>query len=45
MRQDALFHEDFEGALSTCVAILGGAKKVGVILRPEYANDPDKATR
>lgn len=45
MNQQPLFHEDFEGALSTCVAALGGAKTVGVMLRPEYEKDPDKASR
>lgn len=40
-----LIHEDFYGAMSTCVAFLGGAKKVGVMLRPEYEEDPDKAAR
>lgn len=40
-----LIHEDFLGALTTCVQVLGGAKKVGVMLRPEYEEDPDKAAR
>lgn len=45
MQQQALFHEDFESALSTCIAALGGAKIVGVMLRPEYEKEPDKAAR
>lgn len=40
-----LIVEDFDAALTTCVQVLGGAKKVGVLLRPEYDNDPDKAAR
>jgi hypothetical protein len=40
-----LIHEDFMSALTTCVQVLGGAKKVGVMLRPEYEEDPDKAAR
>jgi hypothetical protein len=45
MHQQPLFHEDFEGALNTCVAALGGAKVVGAMLRPEYEKEPDKAQR
>ena len=36
MQQLALIHEDFDSALTACVQALGGAKKVGVLLRPEY---------
>lgn len=43
--QQPLFHEDFDSALATCVAALGGAKVVGIQLRPEYSNEPDKAAR
>lgn len=45
MLQIPLIHEDFLSALTTCVQALGGAKKVGVMLRPEYEEDPDKAAR
>lgn len=45
MQQLALIHEDFDSALSACVQALGGAKNVGVMLRPEYEEDPDKAAR
>ena len=45
MLQIPLIHEDFSSALTTCVQALGGAKKVGVMLRPEYEEDPDKAAR
>lgn len=45
MIQLPLIHEDFLSALTTCVQALGGAKKVGVMLRPEYEEDPDKASR
>ena len=45
MQQLALIHEDFDSALSACVQALGGAKRVGVLLRPEYEDDPDKAAR
>lgn len=45
MMQMPLIHEDFCSALTTCVQALGGAKKVGVMLRPEYEEDPDKAAR
>jgi hypothetical protein len=40
-----LIHEDFLSALTTCVQALGGAKKVGVMLRQEYDGDPEKAAR
>lgn len=40
-----LIVEDFTAALTTCVQVLGGAKKVGVMLRPEYEDEPDKAAR
>lgn len=43
--QQPLFHEDFDSALTTCANALGGAKVVGVMLRPEYQNEPDKAAR
>jgi hypothetical protein len=43
--QIPLIHEDFLSALTTCVQALGGAKRVGVMLRPEYEEDPDKAAR
>ena len=39
MTQAELFHEDIYEALRTCVGALGGAKKVGVALRPEMAAD------
>lgn len=45
MQQLALIHEDFDSALAACVQALGGAKEVGVMLRPEYEADPDKAAR
>jgi len=45
MQQLALIHEDFDSALMACVQALGGAKNVGVMLRPEYDADPDKAAR
>lgn len=45
MMQMPLIHEDFLSALTTCVQALGGAKKVGVLLRPEYEEDPEKASR
>lgn len=45
MQQLALIHEDFDSALMACVQALGGAKVVGVMLRPEYESDPDKAAR
>lgn len=45
MQQIPLIHEDFLDALNTCVQALGGAKRVGVMLRPEYEEDPDKAAR
>lgn len=45
MTQIPLIHEDFFAALTTCVQVLGGAKKVGVMLRPEYDEEPDKAAR
>lgn len=45
MKQIPLIHEDFDSALTTCVQSLGGAKEVGVMLRPEYEEDPDKAAR
>lgn len=45
MQQLALIHEDFDSALTACVQALGGAKAVGVMLRPEYEGDPDKAAR
>jgi len=45
MQQLALIHEDFDSALTACVQALGGAKNVGVMLRPEYTEDPDKAAR
>lgn len=45
MQQLALIHEDFDSALMACVQALGGAKEVGVMLRPEYEEDPDKAAR
>lgn len=45
MQQLALIHEDFDSALTACVQALGGAKNVGVMLRPEYDEDPDKAAR
>jgi hypothetical protein len=45
MKQQPLFHEDFDSALTTCVGALGGAKVVGVMLRPEYEKEPDKAAR
>lgn len=40
-----LIVEDFTAALTSCVQVLGGAKKVGVMLRPEYDAEPDKAAR
>lgn len=45
MQQLALIHEDFDSALTACVQALGGAKTVGVLLRPEYEEDPEKAAR
>ncbi|HXI14749.1 MAG TPA: hypothetical protein VNM48_00160 [Chloroflexota bacterium] len=45
MEQIPLIHESFLDALTTCVQALGGAKRVGVMLRPEYDEDPDKAAR
>ncbi|MEW8119885.1 MAG: hypothetical protein AB2792_22210 [Candidatus Thiodiazotropha sp.] len=39
MTQVELFHEDIYEALRTCIGALGGAKKVGVLLRPEMAAD------
>jgi hypothetical protein len=45
MQQQPLFHEDFDSALTTCVNALGGAKVVGVMLRPEYEKEPEKAAR
>lgn len=45
MTQIPLIHEDFMHALTTCVGVLGGAKRVGVMLRPEYEDEPDKAAR
>jgi hypothetical protein len=45
MLQLPLIHEDFLSALTTCVQALGGAKRAGVMLRPEYEEDPDKAAR
>lgn len=45
MTQIPLIHEDFMAALTTCVQVLGGAKKVGVMLRPEYEEEPEKAAR
>lgn len=45
MLQTPLFHEDFDSALTTCVGALGGAKVVGVLLRPEYEKEPEKAAR
>jgi hypothetical protein len=43
--QVPLIHEDFLDALKTCVQALGGAKKVGPMLRPEWEDEPDKASR
>jgi hypothetical protein len=37
--QFPLFHEDLTDALRTCVQALGGAKRVGVMLRPELPAD------
>jgi len=34
MTQDALFYDDLRGALRHLVAALGGAKRVGALLRP-----------
>ncbi len=45
MQQIPLVHEDFLAALTTCVQALGGAKRVGVLLRPEWSEDPEKASR
>lgn len=45
MQQIPLIHEDFLTALTTCVQALGGMKKAGVMLRPEYDEDPEKAAR
>lgn len=35
MMQECLFHEDVWQALTDCVRALGGAKEVGIALRPE----------
>lgn len=35
MNQPSLFHEDVWQALRDCVSVMGGSKKVGVLLRPE----------
>lgn len=43
--QIPLIHEDFLDALKTCVQALGGAKKVGPMLRREWEEEPEKASR
>jgi hypothetical protein len=35
MNQASLFHEDIWQALRDCVTVLGGSKRVGLLLRPE----------
>lgn len=45
MMQIPLIHEDFLDALKTCVQALGNTKKVGVMLRPEWEDEPEKASR
>lgn len=56
MNQDALFFEDFRGAIKHLIGFLGGPKKVGYLLRPalspkqaeNWVNDcmnPDRQTK
>jgi hypothetical protein len=40
--QIPLIHEDFLDALKTCVQALGGAKKVGPMLRTEWEEEPER---
>jgi hypothetical protein len=43
MDQQSLFHEDVWQALTDCIRALGGAKKVGCMMRPVMG--PEKAGR
>lgn len=41
--QIPLWHEDINDAMKHLVAALGGAKTVGIQLRPEWEDNPNKA--
>lgn len=44
-RQNLLFIESFEDAIEATAAACGGKKAFAVLLRPDLADDPEKALR